>query len=126
MKRLYLGIAILFILLALGSSVSWGIHGIHEPIHAQLQQAHTAALDADWTLAQRLSLEAQQRWLRWQHFTAAFADHAPMDEIDSLFAQLTVYAQAKDIPHFCALCAELAQLTHAMSESHSPTWWNLL
>ena len=54
------------------------------------------------------------------------ADHAPMDEIDSLFAQMEVYAQARDSLHFGSYCARLAELITAVSDAHQLNWWNFL
>ncbi len=126
MKRFWIGVGVLCMLLALGGGVAWGMEAIHDPLVTQLQQAQAAAAAEDWATATALSQSALQRWQTWHRFTAAFADHAPMDEIDSLFAELQVYAQARNEDHFAALCAQLAQLAHAMAESHSPNWWNLL
>ena len=126
MKRLWIGLGILLLLLALGIGVTKGMETIHTPICEQLRRAEAAAAEQDWAEADALSDAARQRWQTWHRFTAAFADHVPMDEIDSLFAELAVYARARDKDHFCAICAQLSQLVRAMAESHSPTWWNLL
>lgn len=126
MKRFWIGLGILLFLLGLGTASAWGIQSIHDPIAKQLQQAGQAAADGAWDQAQTLLEDSQHRWHKWQHFTAAFADHAPMEEINSLFAELKIYAQARDALHFSALCARLAHLTQAIAESHCPFWWNFL
>ena len=50
----------------------------------------------------------------------------PMDDVDTLFAEMQVYAQAEEIPHFAACCGQLSRLVLAMAQAHSPTWWNFL
>jgi len=126
MKRLWIGILILSVLLASGGLSSWAIAGIHAPIALSLHQAEAAALSQDWPQAEQYSRAAYARWQQHWRFTAAFADHTPMDEVDGLFAELQVYCQCREAQHFAATCAHLAQLTEAMAESHSPSWWNLL
>ena len=68
--------------------------------------------------------DAKGRWEAGWHKTAALSDHAPMDEIDSLFAQLDSYRGNWD--HYAACCDRIAQLIYAMAEVHSPAWWNVL
>lgn len=126
MNRLRIGILVLAALLILGVAVTWAMEAIHAPMTKHLQQAAQAAMKEDWTSALRYAGEAKQNWKQRQRFIAAFADHTPMDELEGLFAELEIYAQAREKEHFAATCAHLAQLTQAMAESHSPTWWNLL
>ena len=126
MKRLILGITVLSLLLAMGIAVSVLFHIAHRPSSHALSQAAQAAQAEDWATAHASFASAQTRWHRYHPFSAAFADHAPMDEIDSTFAQLAVYAQQEDSRQFAALCARLAELVEAMADSHRLAWWTLL
>jgi hypothetical protein len=49
-----------------------------------------------------------------------------MDELDGLFAELMVFLQSREAPHFSATCARLVVLARAMAESHGLQWWNIL
>lgn len=126
MKRLILGLIVLAALLALGITVSAVFTLAHEPTAELLEDAKEAALDGDWDRAIVLFNKAQNRWKNAWRFTAAFADHSPMDEMDGLFAQLEVFARQKSREQFPALCARLAELAEAMAESHRFCWWMLL
>ena len=126
MKGFFIGVAVLAILLVTGAVIAWGMDAIHQPIAQQLQQAEQAALAEDWDTALREAAAARDAWDSGWRITAAFADHTPMDDIDGLFAELEIYAKAREKDHFAATCAHLAQLAEAMAKSHSPTWWNLL
>lgn len=126
MKRLWIGIIVLAVLLILGGAVSWAMDAIHISMAENLQQAAEAAMAEDWGAALQCAEKARESWKDHQHFVAAFADHTPMDELEGLFAELEIYAQAREQAHFAATCAHLAQLAQAMAESHSPTWWNFL
>ncbi len=126
MKRLLLGLSVLIALLAGGISVSAGFSRIHDPIAHSLQAAAEAAQEGNWLQAQQLAEAAQQRWEAFWTFTAAFADHAPMDEMDGLFAQLPIYGQQHSEALFPALCTQLAQLAQAIADSHRLRWWTLL
>lgn len=126
MNRLWIGILVLAVLLALGGAVSWAMDAIHTPMAENLQQAAEAAMAEDWGTALRCAEKARVSWKDRQRFIAAFADHTPMDELEGLFAELEIYARAREQEHFSATCTHLAQLVQAMAESHSPTWWNFL
>ena len=126
MKRLWLGLSILLFLLAGGLAIHTGLHNIHNDISRDLQQAATAATHQQWDNALRLARTATARWQRHHRFTAAFSDHTPMDTMDSLFAQLPIFAEKKEDPHFAAACMELSVYARALAESHALSWWNFL
>lgn len=126
MKRLWLGVGLLLVLFVLGFLTASGMQQIHDPVSQDLHHAAQAALDEDWQAAEDLSEQAQAAWDRYWRITAALADHEPMEEIDSLFAELKVYARKQEAEHFAACCANLSTLTRAMGEAHTINWWNLL
>ena len=126
MKRGWFGVGLLAILLGLGifSSLAMGL--LHEPMANMLERAADCALEGSWEQAERLSLRAEENWEDMWHFSATFADHGPMEEIDSLLAQLEVYAQIRDPVSFAAVCGSLSRQLEAMGDAHELSWWNLL
>lgn len=126
MKRMRLGLFILAALLAGCCLIHTALDKIHAPIAADLEQAAAAALNDDWATAQDLAQHASVRWERFHRFTAAFADHTPMDELDGLFRELRIYAGMRENPHFSATCVHLSFLAASIAESHRLSWWNLL
>lgn len=126
MKRLWIGILILSLLLAGGICLHLSLLAVHPPIAQALEQAATAAMQDDWPLALQRYEQAAARWQKYHRFTAAFADHTPMDEVDGLFAQLAILAQKQENPHFSATCRQISTLAYAIGQSHGLSWWNLL
>ena len=126
MKRLWLGLCLLAVLLSGCIFVHTTLHKIYAPMVQQLEEAAEAALQQDWPTALDALQHAAVRWKKFHHLTAAFADHTPMDEIDSLFRELQVYAVTRENPHFSAACAQLRFLAAAVVEAHQFSWWNLL
>ena len=53
------------------------------------------------------------------------ANHTPMEEIDALFAEVEVYAAAREETDFAAGCAALSRKMEAMGQAHGASWWNL-
>ena len=126
MKRNIIGFGLLLALLALGLITSGSMEKRHEPIQAALDAAADSAAAENWQGAGMLLQETKGRWERGWRFDAALADHAPMEEIDAIFARLQEYCREEDTGEFAAGCRELSRLVKAMTDAHKPNWWNLL
>lgn len=126
MGRLWLGIGLLVLFLVLGLWISYAMENVHMGIADSLETAAEQALSGDLPAAMETAKKAKTSWEKHWHGSAAVADHAPMDEIDGLLAQLECYGKAEQPGDFAACCARLSLLIQAMSEAHSLTWWNLL
>ena len=126
MKRIWIGIILLVVLLGTGFGISNFMDQTHAPIARDVRRAGDLALEEQWSTAQAFAQRGRDRWEKKRPVTAAIADHEPMDEIDALFAQLDTYAKVEDETSYCALCAHLASLLEAVSQSHRLTWWNLM
>lgn len=126
MKRMYIGLGLLAVMLAVGIWVTVMFDRIHAPLSATLDQAQAAALAGDWEQAGILTGQAHAQWRRARELIAAVADHAPLEEMDALFARLEVLQQMHQADEFASDCAELSSLASAMADSQRILWWNLL
>lgn len=126
MKRFWIGVCVLSVLLASGWATTAAISHCHTPISQGLAAASQAALEGDWASAVQHCEDAAQKWQRCRDFTAAFADHSVLDEMESLFAEIQAYQQAGAQLSFAATCAHLSRLADAVAQSHLPKWQNLL
>ncbi len=126
MKRSWIGLALLLILLAGSIAVTWFMDTIHEPLEADLNLAGKAALLGDWENAQGYFRRAVDSWNRWGQLRACFADHGPMEEIDAGLRLLEIYCAAREDAAFAAESCRLARQAAAMGEAHGFVWWNIL
>ena len=126
MKRFWLGLAILAILLGLGIGSQLWMDTLHTPCSAVLAQAAQEALDDNWSEALVHAQQASDSWERNKRIVSSFADHTPMDEVDMLLAELHIYGRTRETPHFAACCTQLAAMMEAISQAHAFNWWNLL
>ena len=126
MKRSWIGLGLLLVLLALGIVTTWAMEKIHAPIESQLQQAAVFALEENWAQADAASQSAISAWDKWEHFRACLADHTPVEEIDAGLEELKIYAAARENAAFAAACAELGRKIAAVGEAHGLVWWNIL
>ena len=126
MNRFWLGIGILAIFLGLGLWTSRTMDDLHtqlsETLELAAEELRTGETEKGFARAQ----QAQEKWQQQWHGVAAAADHAPMDEIDGLFAQMQIYGKAGAAIDAAACCARLSKLVAAVGEAHSLNWWNLL
>lgn len=126
MRRLWLGIGILIVLLGVGIWAQIWMDSLQTPCAATLEQAAQEALEENWPHALALAEQAGSRWAQTKKLVSSLADHTPMDEVDMLLAELYVYAQTRETPHFAACCTQLAAMMQAISQAHAFNWWNLL
>ena len=126
MGRCWFGSLLLLVLLGFGLWSTFSADAMHRPVSEALEQAAELSLSGQLEEGISLAQGAKADWENNWHTAATTADHAPMDEIDGLFAQMEVYARVRQGADFDACCARLSRLIHAMGEAHSPGWWNLL
>ena len=126
MKRGWIGLGLLGILLAAGLLVTGFMGRVHREVSQELEEAARAAGAGQWVAAAEAAADAYEDWQdRWR-FSAAFADHEPMEQIDAQFAQLWPYLAARDVISFSAACRGLARQVEAIGDAHNLNWWNLL
>lgn len=126
MARGWFGLAILIVFLILGFVTSGIMDNAHLPTEKLLVQAADKTLKGDFEEAVALGQQAKARWDKHWNGTATVADHSPMDDVDALFAEMEIYAEAKEKPHFAAVCRELCKRIQAVTEAHHFSWWNIL
>ena len=125
-KHFYLGVGLLALLLIFGILAWVGMEAVHAPAEALLNRAAELALSGDMQTATALGRQAKSRWEQYRSVTASLADHAPMDDVEKLFAEMEVYAAAGESAHFASCCLQLSNMEKAMYDAHSLTGWNLL
>ena len=126
MVRGWLGVGILILFLALGFVTAQVMDQAHLSTQELLSQAADKALNGDFEGGVALGQAAKYRWDKHWNGTATVADHAPMDDVDALFAEMEIYANTQETPHFAAVCKELSQRIQAVADAHRFSWWNIL
>lgn len=125
MKRLWIGIGLLAVMLLSGILTPVILEKSHTPVAKDLERAAETAMVDNWEASERFYRRAEQKWQKTRPVTASFTEHEPMDEIDALFAQLEVYAKARDQVAFSSTCVYLSSQVEALGDYHDLTFWNL-
>ena len=126
MKRLWLGISLLALFFIGSLLIGLAMDSAHLEIAEKLHNAADLVLEENYAMGQEQAQSAKAKWEKCWSWTAAVADHAPMDEIDGLFAQLKAFESPEDGVHYAATCAQLSKLVEAMAEAHRLSLENLL
>lgn len=125
MKKTWIAVAVLLVLLIGGIAATVAMGSIHGRLSEDLLQAAVLA-EEDWEQAKALADSARAEWEKYAHLIAALADHEPLEEIDSLFLQVRICIQQGNRESFAMACARLAGIAERLAESNHPSWWNLL
>lgn len=125
MKRSWFGFILLLILLALALTVTWVMGQIHRPVVQDLRQAADLALAEDWEGADAAAQRAKSQWQLWANVRLCFADHTPVEDIDSMFGALEAYEAEKETADFAAACLQLKEKVDAVGQAHGLSLWNL-
>lgn len=126
MNRIWLGVALMVLLLIIGFCSGALMDKLHAPIADLLTQAADAALAEDWQKNTALITQARAEWERCRDLTAAISDQRPMDEISQLFAALQYLSTLHDTSQCSMICIQLSQMIRRVGESHCVSWPNLL
>ncbi|MBE6920856.1 MAG: DUF4363 family protein [Ruminococcaceae bacterium] len=126
MLRLWIGIGILAILLAMGIGLLWGSGVFFEELSQDLQQAGDFALAGNWQAAGEKVEKSREKWEAYRPFWASFTDHEPVEQMQNLFSQLELYRARQLEVEFAAVCRNLVHVAEAIDEAHGLRWWSVL
>ncbi len=125
MKRLWLGVGVLIVLLGVGIWAMEYAQKMHGQLSEVLEEASRAAMVGDWQQVTEKEAQARKKWEKGWGITAALSDHTELDEIDAGFARLEVYCRDRHGTDFAAESAALARQVAALGEGHRLSWQNL-
>lgn len=123
MKRIWIGVGVLLILLVVGILV---MQITNRQLGKLSENLLLASETLRWEEAISLAKDAKQDWEKKWSLLAALADHTDIDTVDQIFAQLEVYQHRKEETAHAAACAQLAEALDDLKENHRLAWWNLL
>ena len=126
MKRLWIGVILLSLMLAGGIGLLLFSHHFYHQFSETLTRAADAALSENWEQAEKLMQQATEQWNHRHCFFASFTDHEPVEEIELLLSRLALYQKAHLQVDFADACENLSHLCEAIDEFHSLNWWSVL
>ena len=119
MKRVWIGGALLAVLLTAGLLAGWAMNRGLCPGAQKLEQAGELAAAGRWGAAEEMLDDVEEIWEDRRWLVTALYDHEIMDEMDAALAQLEAYCDARDALAFRALCRSLAKNMDAAGKAHN-------
>ena len=119
MKRVWIGGALLAVLLTAGLLAGWAMNRGLCPGAQKLEQAGELAAAGRWGAAEEMLDDVEEIWEDRRWLVTALYDHEIMDEMDAALAQLEAYCDARDTLAFRALCRALAKNMEAAGKAHN-------
>ena len=119
MKRVWIGGALLAVLLTVGLLAGWAMDRGLCPGAEKLKQAGELAAAGRWEAAEEMLDEVEDIWEDRRWLVTALYDHEIVDDIDAALAQLEIYCDARDALAFRALCRSLAKNMEAAGKAHN-------
>lgn len=126
MKRMWIGIVLLAVILATALWLWLGLGTVFGHMSSQLDTAAAAVTAQDWVTAEENAQNAAKLWNTYRQTAASFTDHAPLEQIDALFDELALYRDQGLSTEYAVVCVHLSRLAEAVEESLSLKWWSLL
>lgn len=120
------GFTLMFLLLLAGIFSTWYMERQYVRISSMLEESVQMVLSGRWDEAGDLVEEARNDWEHGWDLRAVFESHAPMEEIDALFAEASVYAAVGEKTDFAQTCAVLSRQVEAMGNAQRISWRNVL
>lgn len=126
MKRFWIGLSILILLLAGGIGAMVSMDKAMSQVTDHLRRAQQAAAAGDLEQAERWAQDAQQSWGKSRPLAACLAEHGPLELVDQGFSELEAWAGAGDCAQYEALCHILEHQVQALVEEETPRYYNIL
>ena len=125
MKRMWIGAALLAVLLAAGLLVGEVMENQTAPGAEKLRQAAQYARTAQWEPAENLADAVRADWEQTRWLAEILATHENLEQIEISFQQLDAYVGADPVA-YSALCDSLASQLEALGKAHGCSLGNLL
>ncbi len=120
------GIALLVVVLLAGLFASWYQGRQQESMADVLEDSAWLALSGQMDKARDGAAAVRENWQKKWRIQAALTDHGPLEEIDSLFEELTVYGAAGEQTEFARVCASISRKMDSLGDTDRLSWWNVL
>lgn len=126
MKAFYIPAGLLALILAFSLWAGSYVRQRTDDWIAQLEQTDKAAMEEDWSQAEKRLLEAYDDWDSSQGFFHTIMNHSDLDEAESLFAGAKAVCSQQDDADFHRLLAQLMEQMDLLAETQSVSIKNIL
>ena len=126
MKRLWIAVAVLAIILSSTLTNSRYLNRIINDYTQQLEDAHRLAEADNWTSASKLTAQVTERWHKHDFYFHVMLPHRDIDEIHLTFQEVEEYLKLEEADQYNAANAKLIAQLGLLSEMEQLNLKNIL
>ena len=126
MKRLWIAVAVLLVLLGSTLGNSWYIGHTVSGFVEQLTAAHKQAASDNWERAAQLTQQVVDHWQRHDFYFHVMLPHADIDQIHLTFQEVEEYLELEEADQYNAASAKLITQLGLLAEMEQLNLKNIL
>ncbi len=126
MKRLWIALALLALMLGAGLLNAWYAGSITEDMTRRLSQAQALAERGDWEQAEEETRRAYADWQSHRVYLHTTMRHSDTDQILRAFRQVLEYLELREPDQYNAANADLIAQLELLAEMEQPAATNIL
>lgn len=126
MKRLLIAAGLLLFMLAGCLLNAWYSQKLTRDMIQDLQRARQAAQGEDWAEAERITLQAYERWNSQHFYLHVVMRHSDTDQILRAFRSVLQYLEIQEMDQYTAANVDLITQLELLSEMEQASLVNVL
>jgi hypothetical protein len=126
LKRLYISIALMALVLTVAGYAMWNIYHIKQELLDSLEQIQQVSQLDDQTATLQLTMDFTKRWAELKKNLTRFVRHNQLEEITGLVEQLNAFAQYDDKSNLHACLDRIAGCLEDIWHNELPYLHNIL
>lgn len=126
MKRFWMAVLLLAVLVALCLGNAWYSHTLTRQLAGQLTQAQDLVENDQWDQARAITRQVYDSWNSHHFYLHVFLRHSDTDQIMRTFRQVLQYLQLEELDQYAAANADLTAQLELLSEMEQPSLVNIL
>ena len=126
MKRLWISVAILFVMLGATLGNSWYLNNLISDFTQSLTAAHRLAARDDWAAARQITGQVTDYWQKHDFYFHVMLPHRDIDEIHLTFQEIKEYLELEEADQYNAASAKLITQLGLLAEMEQLNLKNIL
>jgi len=126
MKRLWISVAILFVMLGATLGNSWYLNNLIFGFSQNLTSAHQLASRDDWASARQITGQVTDHWQEHDFYLHVMLPHRDIDDIHLTFQEVEEYLELEEADQYNAANAKLIAQLGLLAEMEQLNLKNIL
>lgn len=126
MKRLWISVTILLVMLGATLGNSWYLNSLISDFTQNLTSAHRLAARDDWASARQITGQVTDHWQKHDFYFHVMLPHRDIDEIHLTFQEIEEYLELEEADQYNAASAKLITQLGLLAEMEQLNLKNIL